>query len=53
MNPWNFIAGAYAVTLLLVVVEIVAVHLRRRAAESLLDAGDEPHPHSADSPGSP
>jgi heme exporter protein CcmD len=32
MNHWHFILGAYGVTLLVVVVEILAVRARRRAA---------------------
>jgi hypothetical protein len=46
MNPWHFILAAYAVSAILVVVEIVAVRMRRRAAESLVrfddDASGEP-----------
>jgi len=32
MNHWNFILAAYGVTLLVFVVEILAVRARRRAA---------------------
>jgi heme exporter protein CcmD len=32
MNHWHFIIGSYAVTLILFVVEILAVRARRRAA---------------------
>lgn len=32
MNHWHFILGAYGVTVLVMVVEIVAVRMRRRAA---------------------
>lgn len=34
MNPWPFILGAYGVTLLAVIIEIVAVRARHRAARS-------------------
>ena len=35
MNHWHFILGAYAVTALVAVVEIVAVRMRVRAAREL------------------
>jgi hypothetical protein len=42
MTAWHYILGAYAVTAILVVVEIVSVRLRQRAAQSLAEAGHEP-----------
>ena len=41
MNPWHFILGAYGVTALLVVVEVVAVRMRRRAAETIAENVDD------------
>ena len=35
MNHWQFILGAYAVTAIVVIVEIVAVRMRVRAAREL------------------
>ena len=35
MNHWHFILGAYAVTAIVMIVEIVAVRLRWRAARDL------------------
>ena len=32
MNPWHFILGAYVVTAILVIVEVIAVRARHRAA---------------------
>lgn len=34
MNAWPFIVGAYAVTVLAVVIEILAVRARHRAARA-------------------
>jgi hypothetical protein len=46
MNHWNFILGAYGVTVLLMIVEIVALRARRRtalaAAQSSLDTIPRP-----------
>jgi heme exporter protein CcmD len=41
MNHWHFILGAYAVTALVVIIEIVAVRMRVRAARGLA-ASEEP-----------
>ena len=32
MNPWHFILGAYVVTAIVVIVEVIAVRARHRAA---------------------
>jgi heme exporter protein CcmD len=41
VNHWHFIIGAYAITALVLVVEIVAVRLRYRAAlAAAANAGD-------------
>ena len=34
MNPWPFILGAYGVTILVVIIEIVAVRARHRSARA-------------------
>jgi heme exporter protein CcmD len=34
MNPWPFILGAYGVTLLVLVIEILAVRARHRSARA-------------------
>ena len=45
MNPWWFIIGAYAVSALVVIVEIVALRSRHRAAlASLRDGGEVADP---------
>jgi hypothetical protein len=41
MNHWNYILGAYGVTALLMIVEILAARARRRsAAESAAESHD-------------
>ncbi|GIK88180.1 MAG: heme exporter protein CcmD [Burkholderiales bacterium] len=45
MNHWHFILGAYGVTVLAMVVEILAARARRRAALEAARAGaDAPVP---------
>ena len=34
MNPWAFILGAYGITLLVLVIEIVALRARHRSARA-------------------
>jgi Heme exporter protein D (CcmD) len=34
MNPWHFILGAYVVTAIAIVIEVLAVRARHRAALS-------------------
>jgi heme exporter protein D len=34
MNPWHFILGAYVVTVIAIVIEVLAVRARHRAALS-------------------
>jgi heme exporter protein CcmD len=42
MNHWNFILGSYGVTLIVFVVEILAVRARRRAAARTAAASAPP-----------
>jgi heme exporter protein CcmD len=45
MNHWHFILGAYGVTVLIMLVEVVAVRARRRAAlEAAQASGDHAAP---------
>ena len=46
MNHWHFIIGSYGVTLIVFVVEILAVRARRRAAARIAAAsGAAPRAH--------
>ena len=46
MNHWHFILGAYGVTLVVIVVELLAVRARRRAAARTAAAsGAAPRAH--------
>jgi len=36
MNAWHFIAGAYVVTAIVIVIEMIAVRARFRAARSVV-----------------
>ena len=47
MNHWHFILGAYGVTVLVMIVEIVAVRARRRAALDQAQAAGEQHSPAA------
>jgi heme exporter protein CcmD len=42
MNHWHFILGAYGLTLVLLVVEVLAVRARRRAAARTAAASGAP-----------
>jgi hypothetical protein len=50
MNPWWFIAGAYAVSALAIIVEILALRWRQRAALASLHEGGEIAGEIADPP---
>ena len=50
MNPWSFIIGAYAVSALVLIVEIVALRSRHRAALASLRDGSEVAGEVADAP---
>jgi hypothetical protein len=45
MNPWPFVLGAYAVTVVVVILEVIAVARRNRAAREVASAdGATAHP---------
>lgn len=45
MNHWHFIIGAYGVTVLVMLVEVVALRMRRRAALDAAQAtAEQPAP---------
>ena len=47
MNHWHFILGAYGITVLAMIVEIVAVRVRRKAALAAAQAtGEMPTPQA-------
>jgi hypothetical protein len=41
MNHWNFIFGAYGVTVLVLLVEVIAARARRKAALAAAQASGE------------
>jgi hypothetical protein len=54
MNHWHFILGAYGLTLILLVVEVLSVRARRRsAARTAAASGAPPRAGSPNAPRTP